>query len=98
MNDEHVFDKNPDMVTREIEDETILVPLLRSSEEINSIYTLNPSASMVWGLIDGQHSVSDIRSAIVEQTTSTVDEVKVELQELLKDFVDINAIATSESH
>ncbi|GAG05978.1 unnamed protein product, partial [marine sediment metagenome] len=53
MQETVVLRKNPDMVTRVIDDETILLPIYKTSDEINCIYTLNKVASRVWELIDG---------------------------------------------
>lgn len=92
MSDNTVIRKNPDIVTRVIAEETILLPVYRTSEEIDAIYTLNDSAAMVWDLIDGRRTVGDLKRLILQRCQTTPEDVDRELTELLKDFQGINAI------
>lgn len=92
MDDEKVFKKNPDFVTREIDKETVLVPVIRTSEDINCIYTLNKAGSEVWRLIDGKSSLEDINKKILERFDATPEEVGKEMKSFLKDLEEINGI------
>ena len=84
--------KNPDMVERKIENETILLPVYKSSEEINSIYTLNKTASWIWDMIDGKKAVSDIKKEALNKFDTTEKEFDKEMDKLLKDLKKIKAI------
>ena len=92
MNRKIVLRKNPDMVTRVIEHETILLPVYRTSEEIDSIYTLNESAAVVWELIDGKKTAREIEAVIIERFDTTAIEAKQTLDELLNDLREIKAV------
>ncbi|MCM8774081.1 MAG: PqqD family protein [Candidatus Omnitrophica bacterium] len=92
MQENKVLRKNPNMVTRVIEDETILLPIYRSSNEINCIYTLNKSASRVWELINGKRTIAQIKKQILKEFDSTAEEVEKEMNNLLKDLLEIKAI------
>lgn len=92
MNDKTVLKRNPDFVTRVIEDETILLPLCRTSEEINCIYTLNPSAAKAWGMFDGKKPVWRVRERILEEFETTPQEAASALAGLLKDLTAIKAL------
>ncbi|MFH0732126.1 MAG: PqqD family protein [Candidatus Omnitrophota bacterium] len=87
-----ILKKNPDIVTRTIDDETILLPIYKSSDEINCIYTLNESASKVWDLIDGKRTLSAIKKEIVEKFDTTTKEVDKQISLLLKDLRQIKAL------
>jgi len=87
-----VLRKNPDMVTRVIDDETILLPVYKTSDEINCIYTLEKAASYVWDLIDGKRSLAAIKKRILEKFDATQEEVDKQMQKVLKDLKEINAI------
>jgi hypothetical protein len=87
-----VLRKNPDMVTRVIENETILLPIYKSSDEINCIYTLNKVASEVWNLINGKRNPQQIKKLILERFDATPEEVDKEMAQFLKDLKDIKAI------
>ena len=87
-----VLKKNPDMVSRTIEDETILMPLYKTSDEINCIYTLNDVAARVWELIDGKRSLEAIRSYILKEFLVTEAEMDKQMAALLKDLKEIKAV------
>ncbi|MFH1245547.1 MAG: PqqD family protein [Candidatus Omnitrophota bacterium] len=92
MEKEIILQKNPDIVTRVIEDETILMPVYKTSNEINCIYTLNKTATEVWNLIDGKISLAGIKDKILQRFDTTPQEVDQEMEGLLKDLKEIKAI------
>lgn len=92
MPDTAVLRKNPDMVTRVIDDETILVPVYKTSDEINCIYTFNKCASRVWELIDGKQTVAEIKRQVLREFDTTPEETEKEMRKLLKDLEEIKAI------
>lgn len=92
MEENKILRKNPDMVRRVIDDETILLPLYKTSDEINCIYTLNKVASRVWEIIDGKKSLGKIKKKILEEFETTPKELDKELNKLLKDLKEIKAI------
>ena len=92
MKDDIVLRKNSDMVTRVIDGETILMPIYRTSDEINCIYTLNKVASRVWEMIDGKKSYAKIKKEILGEFDSTEKEVDKEMALLLKDLKEVKAI------
>lgn len=94
MQDTTIVRKNSNIVARVIGDEMILVPVYRTSEEINCIYTLNKPAARVWEMFDGKKPVSKIRQQILREFATTPKEVDKELAKLLKDLKEITAIVT----
>ena len=87
-----ILHKNRNIVSREIDDEVILLPIFRTSEEINCIYTLNNVASRVWKMIDGKRTVNQIKKLILKEFDTDNKEVDKELAKLLKDLKEIKAI------
>ena len=63
---DRVFRKNENFVFRQIDDETILVPIKNNVGDMGSIYNLNEVGAYVWGHLDGQKTLFDIKSMIVE--------------------------------
>jgi len=92
MDSKKVFKKNPDFVTRQIDKETILVPVINTSEDINCIYTLNKVGSELWRLIDGKNSLGDIKKRILENFDATPKEAESQMKGFLKDLQEIRAI------
>lgn len=92
MNDSTIFCKNENMVAREIEDETVLLPIYDTSEEIDCIYSLNKVASRVWEMIDGKSTIGEIKKKVLEEFESTPQEVKKRMGNFLKDLLEIKAV------
>ena len=87
-----VLKKNPDIVSREIEGEIILLPIYKTSEEINCIYTLNKSAAKIWELIDGKRTIKEMAEIILEKFDTTSEEIDKKLTDIIKDLEDIKAV------
>jgi len=92
MQDSTVLKKNPDIVSRTIEDETILMPIYKTSDEINCIYTLNDVAARVWELIDGKKNLGKVKKILLQEFNTTEKELDKELTKLLKDLKEIKAV------
>ena len=63
LDQRHVFKDQggkPRVATRQIGDETIIVPISSGVGELDAIYTLNDLGSRIWQLIDGPTSVMQI--------------------------------------
>ncbi|MBN3038788.1 MAG: PqqD family protein [Candidatus Omnitrophica bacterium] len=92
MKENQIPKRNEDIVTRVIDGETILLPIYRTSNEINCIYTLNQAASRVWQLCDGKKTVAEMKKELKEEFEATTGEIDQKMQELFKDFKEIKAI------
>ena len=92
MQETLVLRKNSDMVSRVIDKETILLPIYKTSDEINCIYTLNKAASRVWEMFDGKRTVGEIKKQLLKEFDTTPEEVDKKMQELLKDLKEIKGI------
>jgi hypothetical protein len=92
MEGNRVVRKNSNLVTRVIGDEMILLPIYKTNKEVNCIYTLNRVASRLWNMFDGKKNLNEIKSEILEEFSSTPDEVGGELDKILKELEEIKAI------
>lgn len=84
--------KNPNVVSRVIGDETVLLPIYRTSDEINCIYTLNKVASRLWELFDGKRTIMQIKAQALKEFSATPETVNKELGKFLKELEKIKAI------
>jgi hypothetical protein len=89
MRDGKIFKKNSKIVVRKIEDETILMPLYSTSDEIDCIYTLNDAAARIWELVDGKRTLGKIKKIFLDE----FDVTEEELADFLKDLEEIRAIS-----
>ncbi|MFH0931462.1 MAG: PqqD family protein [Candidatus Zixiibacteriota bacterium] len=89
---EKCYQKDPNMVSRKIADEFILVPIRQNVGDLESIYTLNETAARIWELIDGKIKVRDIKERIVEEFEVKEEAAESDLIQLIDDFGKIQAI------
>lgn len=87
-----VMRKNPNMIKRIIGNETILVPIYKTSREISCIYTLNQDAAWILEIFDGKTSLSDIKKRICRKFDLTSEEADKKLDKFLKELQDIKAV------
>jgi len=92
MDTKVVVRKNPNIVRRDIGDETVLVPVLKTNREMNCIYTLNRTAARVWDMFDGKTSLSAIKTKLLHEFDASPEEMDRELANLLKDLDEAKAI------
>lgn len=86
------YQKSPDIVSRKIADECILVPIRHSVGDLESIYTLNEVAARIWELIDGKRKLSEIKDKIVGEFEVIPEEAEKDLSELLQKLEKIEGI------
>jgi hypothetical protein len=89
---EKVYKKNDSIVSRKIGDEFILVPIRQDVGDLESIYTLNETAALIWELTDGKTQVSQIKQKIVEEFEVNPEEAERDLMEHLQQLEGIQAI------
>jgi hypothetical protein len=70
------FTKEKDLVTRNVAGETIIVPIKNKVGDLDSIYTLNEVGTVIWELIDGEKSVSQIAEELYLTYDVTPEEAK----------------------
>lgn len=92
MRKDTVLKKNPNIVTRIIEDEVILMPLYKTSKEIDCIYTLNDVGARIWALIDKKKTLGEIKKILLKEFDATEKDIDKKLTEFLKDLVEIKAV------
>jgi hypothetical protein len=90
---ERRFEKNPSFVAREVAGEFILVPTRQRAEETASIYVLNAVSSLIWGRIDAQVEVAEIRDALVAEFDVETAEATADLLEFLQQLEAIGAVS-----
>jgi hypothetical protein len=93
MGDNMVMRRNPNMVKRIIGDETILVPIYKTSKEINCIYTLNKSASRIWEMLDEKKSILEIKKQVLEEFDIIPEEADKILGKFFKELEEIEAVS-----
>jgi hypothetical protein len=87
-----VYIKSPNMVSRKIAGEIVLVPIGREVGDLTCIYNLNKVGGRIYELIDGGMTVGKIRDMIVEEYEVTPEDAEVDIIEFIEQLEQVGAI------
>lgn len=74
------FKKSEDVVSRDIEGEIIIVPIVAGLGNMeDDIYTLNETGKEIWMLIDGKSTLSDIINKIANDYDVSKEKIITEV-------------------
>jgi len=92
LNIEKVYKKDPSIVCRTIEDESVLVPAGQSLDETKNTYTLNEAGARIWELLDGESSLAAIIQKIVSEYLVSAEEAEKKIVDFMQNLKEIGAI------
>ena len=80
-------------VSRSIMDEVVIMPLCRSQDDMQYIYSIsNQTGSKVWQLLDGDHSVGEIQEILKSVYDGQAEVIEREVLEFIKDIFEAKLI------
>jgi len=86
------FCRSPSIVTRNIANECILVPIVRSAAEIDSIYTFNRVGAYIWEHLDGCATGAEIVLDLVRTFEVSESEAARDYQVFMAQLESIQAV------
>ena len=92
------YKQNDNFVFRQIENETILVPIKDNVGEMGSIYNLNPVGAFIWQQLDGEKSLHEIAAMITEEFDVPGKQAASDLHEFINELEEIDAVTSVVSH
>ena len=82
-----VYVPSQDIVSREIEGELIIVPLVSGIGDMeNELYTLNQTGKAVWEKLDGRKSLKDIAKELNEEFEASEGEIQKDVVGLVQEL------------
>lgn len=93
MADNQNLVKSKSIAWRVIGGETVLVPVVGKQDDLDYLYVLNETATLIWSLMDGHHTERQIVDEIVLQFEVDWGEARQDLAELLAQLAQIEAVA-----
>ncbi len=90
------YRKNTNMVSRQIGDEFILVPVRRNVADLESIHTLGGAGVRIWEMLDDQLTGRELRDKLVEEFEIEQEEAEADLIEFLQQLEEIGGIVVAE--
>jgi hypothetical protein len=89
---DRVFRKNENFVFRQIDDETILVPIKNNVGDMGAIYNLNEVGAYVWEHLDGEKTLLDIRNMVAVNFDVSLEDAECDLLEFMNQLEKIDAV------
>ena len=86
------YEKDPNVVSREIAGEQILVPIRKKSADMAAIYVLNETGAQIWSLLDGRRSLSEIVAILAEEYEVQPDIAKADLVEVTDELMKLGML------
>lgn len=89
-----VYKKQEDnWVSRFIFDEVVIMPLCRTEEDMQYIYSIsNETGSRLWQLLDGKHSVREIQEILKAEYQGQGEVIEREVLEFIGDLYEVELI------
>jgi coenzyme PQQ synthesis protein D (PqqD) len=87
-----IYAKSVDFVQREVAGEFILVPIRQQLSDVNSLYVLNETSTVIWRRIDGTRSIRAILTELSQEYDVTGEQLEKDLATLIDDLLSIRAI------
>ena len=79
-----IYRKNPDVVSRNIAGETVLVPISEKTQTAGRLFTLNEVGAFIWESLDGEESVEGILNRILDRYDVGEKSASADLVELIE--------------
>ena len=89
---DQIYSKDPAIVARQIAGEMILVPIRQNVGDLESIYLLNETALFAWQLLNGAHTLGEIRRQIIQEFEVDEQQAGQDLLELIADLERVGAV------
>jgi len=86
------YKRNDDFVYRNIENETILVPIKNNVGDMGSIYNLNEVGAFIWEHLDGEKTLGDLKNMVTAEFDVSDHVAETDLCEFINDLKEIDAI------
>ena len=79
--------RSENFVERQLGDETVLVPINQLGVDVQSIYTLNPTAAAVWKKLKTQLTVDGLIKELQSEYSAGESVIKQDVMALLEEFI-----------
>jgi hypothetical protein len=86
------FAREPSIVSRQIAGESILVPIRQRAGEVESIYTLNEVAALIWELLDGERDLGTICDMVVAEFEVGSAEAETDVVDFVRQLAHVDAV------
>jgi hypothetical protein len=86
------YERDPNVVSREVAGEQILVPIRKQTAGTAAIYVLNETGAHIWNRLDGQHTLAEIRDSLAEEYEVDHGTAETDLLEIVGHLKELGVI------
>jgi hypothetical protein len=86
------YERDPNVVSREIGGEQILVPIRKRTVDMAALYVLNETGARIWNLLDGQRSLADVRDLLIQEYNVEPEAAEGDLLEIVGQLREIGVL------
>jgi methyltransferase-like protein len=92
MNLDRKFLKKETIASRCIADEFFLVPICSQPSDMQKIFILNSPADFIWQHLDGEHTLDELITAVVEQFEVDQEQARSDTVEFIGQLLEQNLL------
>jgi hypothetical protein len=92
MNLESKFRKKETIASRSIAGESFLVPVCGQPIDLQKIFILNSLAEFIWQHLDGEHTLAELLTAIVEDFAVDREQATLDMVEFIGQLLEQNLL------
>lgn len=89
---EKVFQKNEDIVSREIVGETMLIPIRGNLADMQRVFSLEDVAEYIWQQLNGEKELGIIRDGVLENFEVEKVGAETDISEFINELVKADLI------
>lgn len=78
--------RDENWAARKIDGETVLIPIRAGAADLQFIFVLNPTATLIWEQIDGARSCEDLATSLVETFEVSRERARADVRALIASF------------
>jgi hypothetical protein len=87
------------VVSREIADETLVVPIRGGAGDLNSIFSFNPIGSDLWNLLEKEVSVEEMTSWVTDHYDVNEEQALGDIREFIGELIGAGLVTSvTQSH
>ena len=91
-----VYRRSPDVVSRKVGTESVLVPIRHNVGDLDYVYTLSVVAARVWELLDGSRATEEIVRTVCAEFAVNQETAAADVASLLADLSEAALISQVE--
>lgn len=87
-----IIKKSENVVFRKIQDDYILVPIVASAADVESIFNLNETGAVVWEKIDGVKKLCDIITDVKAEYEGEGEQIDNDVMAFVNEMIEAELI------